>query len=99
MCERTPSRRARLAGQGSRSIQGMPRRGWMTHKPLACREESICRRAVSILHQRMLRPGDSHSRVAKSANHPLSIYAVLFFFNDTATTEIYTLSLHDALPI
>src|SRR3712207_9518779 len=26
-----------------------------------------------------------------------SIY--LFFFNDTATTEIYTLSLHDALPI
>src|SRR5574340_703131 len=28
---------------------------------------------------------------------PLSI--VFFFFNDTATTEIYTLSLHDALPI
>src|SRR5260221_6595931 len=25
--------------------------------------------------------------------------SVLFFFNDTATTEIYTLSLHDALPI
>ena len=24
---------------------------------------------------------------------------VIFFFNDTATTEIYTLSLHDALPI
>ena len=31
----------------------------------------------------------------------LSIFHVLFFFffNDTATTEIYTLSLHDALPI
>src|SRR3712207_7624576 len=30
-----------------------------------------------------------------------SLYLVLlfFFFNDTATTEIYTLSLHDALPI
>src|SRR5256885_10939245 len=29
-----------------------------------------------------------------------SLYVVLFFFfNDTATTEIYTLSLHDALPI
>src|SRR5438445_12149470 len=30
-----------------------------------------------------------------------SIYFLLFsfFFNDTATTEIYTLSLHDALPI
>src|SRR3712207_9330187 len=30
----------------------------------------------------------------------LSEYVVsFFFFNDTATTEIYTLSLHDALPI
>src|SRR2546430_16229542 len=27
------------------------------------------------------------------------IVCVFFFFNDTATTEIYTLSLHDALPI
>src|SRR2546427_68759 len=26
-------------------------------------------------------------------------YILFFFFNDTATTEIYTLSLHDALPI
>src|SRR5690349_23677210 len=26
-------------------------------------------------------------------------FSVSFFFNDTATTEIYTLSLHDALPI
>ena len=49
----------------------------MTHKPLACREESICRRAVSILHHRMRRPGDSHSGVSKSANHPSAIYAVL----------------------
>src|SRR5258707_9785458 len=30
-------------------------------------------------------------------SHLLSI--LFFFFNDTATTEIYTLSLHDALPI
>src|SRR5690606_41475732 len=29
----------------------------------------------------------------------LSSLFSLFFFNDTATTEIYTLSLHDALPI
>src|SRR2546422_7577565 len=27
------------------------------------------------------------------------MFYFLFFFNDTATTEIYTLSLHDALPI
>src|SRR2546425_12798615 len=26
-------------------------------------------------------------------------FSIFFFFNDTATTEIYTLSLHDALPI
>src|SRR5438552_5265369 len=28
-----------------------------------------------------------------------SLILLFFFFNDTATTEIYTLSLHDALPI
>src|SRR6266536_6691924 len=28
-----------------------------------------------------------------------SFFCLIFFFNDTATTEIYTLSLHDALPI
>src|SRR2546430_17149773 len=32
--------------------------------------------------------------------YPCTIFLpVFFFFNDTATTEIYTLSLHDALPI
>src|SRR2546426_12239981 len=30
---------------------------------------------------------------------PRPTLLVFFFFNDTATTEIYTLSLHDALPI
>src|SRR2546426_7138354 len=29
----------------------------------------------------------------------VSLISSFFFFNDTATTEIYTLSLHDALPI
>src|SRR2546422_4909673 len=29
----------------------------------------------------------------------MSFFFFFFFFNDTATTEIYTLSLHDALPI
>src|SRR2546422_10040650 len=28
-----------------------------------------------------------------------TLHFLFFFFNDTATTEIYTLSLHDALPI
>src|SRR2546422_11046317 len=31
--------------------------------------------------------------------HLVSSFFFFFFFNDTATTEIYTLSLHDALPI
>src|SRR5258708_21423750 len=30
---------------------------------------------------------------------PTALQISFFFFNDTATTEIYTLSLHDALPI
>src|ERR671926_1719313 len=30
--------------------------------------------------------------------HVVLFYLFFFFFNDTATTEIYTLSLHDALP-
>src|SRR3989475_1828737 len=34
----------------------------------------------------------------RPASHPHPL-AIFFFFNDTATTEIYTLSLHDALPI
>src|SRR2546430_11570686 len=29
----------------------------------------------------------------------INSFVLFFFFNDTATTEIYTLSLHDALPI
>src|SRR5215208_1950563 len=35
--------------------------------------------------------------LVREYTHPDKQYA--FFFNDTATTEIYTLSLHDALPI
>src|SRR5256886_17694747 len=33
-----------------------------------------------------------------SSIRPYTLF-LFFFFNDTATTEIYTLSLHDALPI
>src|ERR1051326_9586380 len=38
------------------------------------------------------------SSVSSDVNLYLLIF-LFFFFNDTATTEIYTLSLHDALPI
>src|SRR3989454_10368619 len=43
----------------------------------------------------MVRPDERHARVGPGH----SGMSVFFFFNDTATTEIYTLSLHDALPI
>src|SRR5260221_5825519 len=38
-------------------------------------------------------------RICKLHGISASIASSFFFFNDTATTEIYTLSLHDALPI
>src|SRR5215203_7573008 len=38
--------------------------------------------------------------ICASCNPPACVFICkFFFFNDTSTTEIYTLSLHDALPI
>src|SRR5256712_10817196 len=39
------------------------------------------------------------ARLMIHAQMKYSLVSFFFFFNDTATTEIYTLSLHDALPI
>src|SRR2546426_1033228 len=41
----------------------------------------------------------SFSSLLSTINASLFASSFFFFFNDTATTEIYTLSLHDALPI
>src|SRR5882762_6864311 len=38
-------------------------------------------------------------RTESSTFSETAVFFLFFFFNDTATTEIYTLSLHDALPI
>src|ERR1051326_8509607 len=43
-------------------------------------------------------PDRSEEDTSELQSHSFISYAV-FFFKDTATTEIYTLSLHDALPI
>src|SRR5436309_12914590 len=40
-----------------------------------------------------------YSYFSQFATRCLTLPLLLFFFNATATTEIYTLSLHDALPI
>src|SRR6266496_6829973 len=44
-----------------------------------------------------MRISSSHCILMISYSYPCFFF--FFFFNDTATTEIYTLSLHDALPI
>src|SRR5215467_4318953 len=44
-------------------------------------------------------PGPGHGPLAVLPPHPAATARATVFFNDTATTEIYTLSLHDALPM
>src|SRR5215211_5669468 len=48
--------------------------------------------------KRMTVPGGALIAIY-AGSKPASVVVGSFFFNDTATTEIYTLSLHDALPI
>src|SRR5690606_41505081 len=55
------------------------------------------RRSVSHLITHLL-PRHTAPVALLRTNHSFN-YPCYFFFNDTATTEIYTLSLHDALPI
>src|SRR5882762_6626132 len=43
--------------------------------------------------------GQSGSAAVDAGTNPALEFVRFFFFNETATTEIYTLSLHDALPI
>src|ERR1051326_301070 len=50
------------------------------------------------LYAEMSRKDRSEEHTSEFQSHSFISYAV-FLFNDTATTEIYTLSLHDALPI
>src|SRR3990172_6747020 len=47
---------------------------------------------------RLVCPALDRKSTRLNSSHCYISYS-LFFFNDTATTEIYTLSLHDALPI
>src|SRR6266849_1192735 len=46
-----------------------------------------------------LERGISHGACLTGYSVAVKTVTSYFFFNDTATTEIYTLSLHDALPI
>src|SRR6267378_2402851 len=54
-------------------------------------EKTITRRQANAIYRSFI--------LRRCRTHPRQPCAGSFFFNDTATTEIYTLSLHDALPI
>src|SRR5579859_6253314 len=57
------------------------------HAPVRLNTHSICLSCADLL------------RIRQILTPMLRVLWIFFFFNDTATTEIYTLSLHDALPI
>src|SRR6266511_4302122 len=50
-------------------------------------------------YRRRVEGGRLEGRLIRYADDLVLLSRRLFFFNDAATTEIYTLSLHDALPI
>src|SRR5208282_3774320 len=59
--------------------------------------------AAADRHQVLIGPGQGEAKrhavlIDWDADECVALIVGLFFFNDTATTEIYTLSLHDALP-
>src|SRR5262245_26545442 len=62
-----------------------------------CRRDTSCLRRAVLLYR--LWRGTLFPCFGLARSHRLLPCFLFFFFNDTATTEIYTLSLHDALPI
>src|ERR1039458_1394347 len=65
---------------------------------------SQCERRVLRVALRLLNRSEEHTSELQSLRHLvcrllLEKYSCFFSFTDTATTEIYSLSLHDALPI
>src|ERR1022692_3564201 len=70
--------------------------------PLLLEKKKRSRHASARQSSPLEQPRDRHGpivRGVRASQKPPPHSVILFFFNDTATTEIYTLSLHDALPI
>src|SRR4051812_38248800 len=96
-CPRTLARRVERCGRSEEHTSEL-----QSHVNLVCRlllekknNATPAERIHDLTRSRPIAPSSSLPyRLA-----PLSPSALFFFFNDTATTEIYTLSLHDALPI
>src|SRR6266436_6063210 len=74
---------------------------------LQSRLHLVCRRLLEkkkvepavLLDMRLVAIGRDRDMLQRHRHLGCCDIAQFFFFNDTATTEIYTLSLHDALPI
>src|SRR6266403_1373455 len=69
---------------------------------LQSRRDLVCRLLLEKKKKKIQRDFEKYSRkkYRNSLDYLLPKKMIFFFFfNDTATTEIYTLSLHDALPI
>src|SRR5258708_5390694 len=92
------SRKTLLIGQ-TVSGRGLRSRSEEHTSELQSPDHLVCR---LLLEKKKTQPNGIASDIVSSP--PFILPALpptssLFFFNDTATTEIYTLSLHDALPI
>src|SRR5476649_607443 len=106
-----PIRRGRVAELPERtptvSISYEPRRSEEHTSELQSHSDLVCRLLLEKKNRRRNRTSSTTSSArqntwVEAATPILRSWlsaAVVFFFNDTATTEIYTLSLHDALPI
>src|SRR6266571_1960668 len=104
-----PRRAAPVHPPGARGRRAaLPRRSEEHTSELQSHVNLVCRLLLEKKKRDRERPAFGHhvrGRVFPHGDgrgsHPGSILGDLsfFFFNDTATTEIYTLSLHDALPI
>src|SRR6185295_15829047 len=86
--------RARIRSPGARRPRRRARSEEHTSE-LQSRQYLVCR----LLLEKKTRRCEPGLRARHPQPHELGIVDADFFFNDAATTEIYTLSLHDALPI
>src|SRR6185312_9927870 len=92
-------------GAAGRRAGGQQRRSEEHTSELQSRSELVCRLLLEKKKKSQPRSRSpccsSRCGAAPSCSRTASSMAgvLFFFFNDTATTEIYTLSLHDALPI
>src|SRR5579883_2190951 len=100
-CNLRDSSCVRLSSRSSRSCLPKPANRSEEHtSELQSREKLVCR---LLLEKKKSKAANTTTPIGQALYtdrlYRRMLEPVHFFFNDTATTEIYTLSLHDALPI